>query len=201
MSRLATSFVLGYHGCKREIAEQAVAGQIDILQSDRDFDWLGPGAYFWESDPLRAREWADWKVARGDYDDAAVIGAVIDLRNCLDLSSRRDLDLLRSAYESFHETQVLADLPMPENRDAPADSNEDRVLRYLDCAVLRHLHQIIEKQPTSGRLIEPFDSVRGMFPEGGPLYPGGKIMLKSHVQIAVRNSDCIKGVFWPRRRD
>jgi hypothetical protein len=198
LGRLATAFVLGYHGCRREIAEQAVRGEIDILQSTRAFDWLGPGAYFWESDPQRAREWADWKTQRGDYDDPAVIGAVIDLGNCLDLASRRDLELVRDAYESFAQVQSLAGLPMPENRDAPDDPNEDRILRFLDCAVLRHLHEIIEAQPEAGRPIESFDTVRGMFPEGGPLFPGGRIMQKSHVQIAVRNPRCIKGVFWPR---
>jgi len=66
LSRLATSFVLGYHGCDQGIADRAVRGEIDISQSDRDFDWLGPGAYFWESDPKRALEWAQWKVQRGD---------------------------------------------------------------------------------------------------------------------------------------
>ncbi len=175
--------------------------EIDILQSARDFDWLGPGAYFWESDPQRAQEWADWKVERGDYDEAAVIGAVIDLRNCLDLASRRDLELVREAYDSFAEAQTMAGLPMPANRDAPDDANKDRILRFLDCAVLRHLHEIIDTQPAEGRLIEPFDTVRGMFPEGGPLFPGGKIMQKSHVQIAVRSPKCIKGVFWPRADD
>ncbi len=174
---------------------------IDILQSTRDFDWLGPGAYFWESDPQRAKEWADWKVQRGEYDEAAVIGAVIDLGNCLDLASRRDLELVREAYDSFAEVQTMAGLPMPANRDASDDANQDRVLRFLDCAVLRHLHEIIDTQPVDGRLIEPFDTVRGMFPEGGPLFPGAKIMPKSHVQIAVRSPTCIKGVFWPRGDD
>lgn len=53
-------------------------GETAILQSERDFDWLGPGAYFWESDPRRAIEWAEWKKSRGDYDAPTVIGAVID---------------------------------------------------------------------------------------------------------------------------
>lgn len=90
---------------------------------------------------------------------------------------------------------------MPQNRDAPDDLNEDRVLRYLDCAVLRHLHEILEAQPARHRLIEPFDTVRGTFHEGGPLYPGAKIMEKSHVQVAVRTPSCIKGFFWPRSED
>ena len=73
--------MLGYHGCDRTLAERAVNGEIELLQSERDFDWLGPGAYFWESDPQRAFEWAKWKAAREDYSNPAVVGAVIDLRS------------------------------------------------------------------------------------------------------------------------
>ena len=36
LSRLLTSFVLGYHGCDQNIGEQALAGNLDLIQSDRD---------------------------------------------------------------------------------------------------------------------------------------------------------------------
>ncbi|MFG1359060.1 hypothetical protein [Xanthobacter pseudotagetidis] len=42
MSRLATSFVLGCHGCEAKTATQLVSGQSDIRVSDKNFDWLGP---------------------------------------------------------------------------------------------------------------------------------------------------------------
>ena len=58
MSRLATSFVLGYHGCDEDIGREAIRGDTALIQSDKDYDWLGPGAYFRESDPKRAWEWA-----------------------------------------------------------------------------------------------------------------------------------------------
>ena len=77
MSRLATSFVLGYHGCEHSIGVRAVNGEIDLLHSRRNYDWLGPGAYFWESDPHRALEWAQERVKEGRYRRAAVVGAVI----------------------------------------------------------------------------------------------------------------------------
>lgn len=198
MSRLATSFVLGYHGCDRATAAKAVNGDIDLIQSDRDYDWLGPGAYFWEADPARALEWARWKVARGDYVEAAVIGAVIDLRNCLDLVAREDVDLLKAAHRSFVTVQKIAGLPIPRNKSVKGQPNADRVLRFLDCAVFRHLHSILEEQPESDRLIEPFDTVRGMFTEGGKLYPGSGFRNRSHVQIAVRNTTCIRGISFPK---
>jgi hypothetical protein len=143
-------------------------------------------------------EWAEWKVERGEYAEAAVVGAVIDLRNCLDLVSRDDLSLLNAAHHSFIRVQKKAGLPIPKNRSAKGQPNADRVLRYLDCAVFRHLHSILDAQPADGRIIEPFDTVRGMFTEGGRLYAGSGFRKKSHTQIAVRNDQCIRGLFFPR---
>ena len=56
MSQLHTSFVLGYHGCDRIVGERALGGETELIQSDQDHDWLGPGVYFWKGDPVRARE-------------------------------------------------------------------------------------------------------------------------------------------------
>ena len=196
MSRLATSFVLGYHGCDRQTADKAVLKGAQILQSDRDYDWLGPGAYFWESDPKRALEWARWKAEIGHYSEPAVIGAVIDLRHCLDLVSRSDLELLKAAHKSFIKVQKRAKLPIPKNGNPRGSKDKDRVLRYLDCAVFRHLHSIIDGL-ADDEGIAPFDTVRGMFAEGGRLYPGSGFYQKSHVQIAVRNPQCVKGIFFP----
>jgi hypothetical protein len=180
------------------VAEQAVNGKIDLIQSDRAYDWLGPGFYIWESDEQRAREWAEAKVRRGDYAEAAVIGAAIDLGNCLDLVSRHDLELVRGAYRSLVKQHAETGLQMPTNRGVGTDPDDDRVLRLLDCAVIKHLHAMIESVPLPERVVPAFDTVRGMFGEGGQLYPGGGFRERSHVQIAVRNMDCVKGIFFPR---
>lgn len=198
MSRLATSFVLGYHGCNAEIARKAINGDLALLPSEEKYDWLGPGIYFWESDPKRAREWADAKVARGAYAEAAVIGAVIDLQNCLDLVSKQDLDLLGKMYEGFADQRTKAGLPLPQNRNLPSDPHNDCLLRELDCAIIKHTHSVIESVPIANRTYQAFDTVRGMFTEGGELYPGSGFRAKTHVQVAVRNLDCIKGLFLPR---
>jgi len=198
LSRLATAFVLGYHGCDKDIGDEAIKGDLDLLQSDQEYDWLGPGTYFWESDPQRALEWAHWKVSRGDYSAPYVIGAVIDLRNCLDLCSRADLEILLAAHTSFLQVQEKAGLPIPENKSVPGDPNADLGLRYLDCAVMKHLHSIIEDQSIEARTVESFDTVRAMFTEGGELYPGSGFQKLTHVQIAVRNNECIRGLFLPR---
>ena len=167
MSRLATSFVLGYHGCDETIGRKAIKGDLELGPSKRKYDWLGSGLYFWESDPRRALEFSNWKVARGDYKRPFVLGAIIDLRNCLDLCSRGDLELVRSARSALVKMMTSANSPIPQNKSAPNDPNQDRALRYLDRAVIEHLHKIIKSKGQKS-----YDSVRGMFHEGGPLYKG-----------------------------
>lgn len=197
MSRLATSFILGYHGCDKEIADKAISGEIELASSNADYDWLGPGIYFWESDPRRALEWARENAARVTVKEPAVVGAVIDLRNCLDLAARENLELVALAHDSFVAMRREAKLPLPENKKAKGRPDDDRLLRYLDNAVIRHLHQMIDDSSGKQRL-EPFDTVRGMFTEGDPAYPGAGYFKKSHVQIAVLNPACILGLFHPR---
>lgn len=65
MSRLQTAFVLGYHGCERAVGEAVLNGNSVLNASEQKYDWLGPGIYFWEADPVRAREWAEDKAHRG----------------------------------------------------------------------------------------------------------------------------------------
>lgn len=202
MSRLRTSFILGYHGCERQVAEQVLAGDA-FVQSTKDFDWLGPGAYFWESDPDRATEWATNRPSKRAFREPYVVGAVIDPGNCLDLTTRDGILILRDSYESFAAGQQAGSLSMPINEDLKSDPHRDRLLRNLDCAVIRHLHRNIQDElshwlnegRTGQRPPSPFDTVRGMFPEGGEAFPGAGILGKTHTQVAVRNPECIKGVF------
>ena len=57
-----------------------VARELSLAPSDTSYDWVGPGIYFWESDPLRAWEWANGRARDGDYDQPAVVGAIIKIQ-------------------------------------------------------------------------------------------------------------------------
>ena len=142
------------------------------------------------------------KASRGAYDDPFVIGAVIDLGNCLDLLLRENIELLTSAYESLAQINREAGVQMPRNRDPKTVNKGNKLLRFRDCAVIRHLHEIINdnefNSPSDDLYIEPFDTVRGLFVEGERAYRGGGFFSKTHTQIAVRTDGCIKGVFLPR---
>jgi hypothetical protein len=187
MHTLATSFVLGYHGCEREVGEAVLRGEAAFKQSDNDYDWLGPGIYFWEADPVRGIDWARKTCARGKIIEPFVVGAIINLGYCFDLMSQNAIEAAQIAYA---ELKILHDTdpnlgPLPVN-----SGGEDNYLRRLDCAVIRHLHSIREDD---GK--QSFDTVRGLFREGKPIYDNSGFYKKSHIQIAVRNPEQIKGYF------
>jgi hypothetical protein len=48
-------------------------------------------------------------------------------------------------------------------------------------------------------LVQPFDSVRGLFEENPEVYPGSGFFKNTHSQIAIRNLDCIIEIFVPRK--
>lgn len=194
--------MLGYHGCSQEVATAVIEGRSSLIPSDTKFDWVGPGIYFWESDPQRAWEWAEDRCRKEKVGTPSVVGAIIDLRNCLDLLNRTDQDLVRSAYDSLSTMYETAGKPLPTNRNSAKGGDQDRKVRELDCDVITHLHSIMdypasELDGEDGEATPHFDTVRGMFTEGAELYPGAAFYHQSHVQIAVRNRECIRGVFYP----
>jgi hypothetical protein len=187
--------VLGYHGCDAATAERIFSGKDGIQQSKNDYDWLGTGSYFWEGDPERAMDWAREQAQQTKIGTPAVIGAVIDLGNCLNLSTQEGVALLKDAYNSYHAVRTENRQPLAVNKDPVSGGSSDRLIRRLDNAVIERLHSMI----ADGKF-EPFDTVRGMFREGQPVYPGAGFWEKSHVQIAVRNMNSIVGYFRPRRK-
>ena len=193
MSRLHTSFVLGYHGCLKAVAKKLVECKASPSRSARDYDWLGPGFYVWESDPLRALEWAKAKGDRDKRYKPCVVGVVIDLGNCLDLSNRDDLAMVVKSYDDLVETCHKAGQALPQNQDIANDKHQNKLIRNLDCAVIKNLHRIASSDKSD--VMRPFDTVRAPFLEGGDLYPGSGFAAKAHVQIAVVNLNCIKGIF------
>ena len=184
MHRLTSSFILGYHGCDRTVGEALLRGE-SFKVSDNDYDWLGPGVYFWESNPQRGMEFVrEASLRRGSkISKPFVVGAIIELGSCLDLTTSSGIDQIRIAHQSSLALSKAGGWELPRN-------SSDGLRRYLDCAVIRRLHGILEDNGMS-----PIDSVKGIFLEGAPAYPGSGFREKTHIQIAVCNLACIKGVF------
>ncbi len=183
MHTLTACLVLGYHGCTRPVAERLLAGE-PFQPSQNDYDWLGPGIYFWESNPERALQFAKESIARkGMQEQPCVVGGIIDMGLCLDATTRKGLEEIREAYFSLVDIFAARGLELPRNTDR---------LKKLDCAVFNIFHDI--KRETGE---QPVDTVRGNFIEGSQLYPGATFHEKNHIQICVCNPARIRGVFRP----
>ena len=197
MYSILPNLVLAFHGCDENTYHKVLHKHEKLLPSNNTYDWLGNGIYFWENSFARAQEWACSSCERynkkhpdEEPKNPAVIGAVISLGNCLDLTDYKSTDILKTGYEILSYELSLNGKQMPQNRNVRG--NSDLLYRDLDCAVIERIHQY--NKETKKR---SFDSVRGIFIEGKPVYNESGIMEKTHVQLCIINPNCIKGYFNP----
>lgn len=185
MYQTLPNLILGFHGCSKETYEKVLYNHEELSSSTNDYDWLGNGIYFWENSYARALEWAQTHKADKN---PSVVGAVLDLGFCLNLSDYGCTRVLETAYKQLKRESKDAETDLPQN-----GGNNNKPLRRLDCAVIERRHKLNKdlRRPA-------YDSVRGIFYEGGPIYPDSGIFEKTHIQIYIRNPNCIKGYFAPK---
>ena len=192
-----SGFILGFHGCDDSVVHTVLNGRSFLKTSVNSYDWLGHGIYFWENSPSRAYEFAEHlrkypNRSKGSIAKPAVIGAVIDLGLCLDLLDYQNLQLLKIAYQFVTATKNKSSIP----KNKTTGNSEDLLFKELDCTVIETVHALKKQAGQSA-----FDSVRGVFFEGEEIYPNASFRVKDHIQICVRNPNCIKGFFLPRELD
>lgn len=194
-------FVLGFHGCDKTVADEIISHSGKHLErSTNEYDWLGHGIYFWENNPARALEYATFlkghpeRISKGKkpIKTPAVVGAIIDLGYCLNLLEAHSIGVVKQSYEILHDLNISSKSEMPRNLGAKG--SKELLLRNLDCAVIEAVHIFNKKAERPD-----YETVRGMFIEGEPIYESAGIYDKSHIQICVRNPNCIKGYFHPRQ--
>ena len=123
--------VYGFHGCDRRIGEAVLSSHVRHLKpSVNDYDWLGHGIYFWEASPERALQFARdaqgrRKISRGKMRYPYVVGAAIELGNCLNLLDQAGLMEMRAAH------QVLKALANAEHRQLQSNKVRDSSGAYL----------------------------------------------------------------------
>lgn len=181
--------VSGFHSCDREIGIKVLNGQDELKMSDNKWDWLAQGIYFWEQNPKRALEYAKENALGEQYNKIKiktpfVLGATIELGNCLNLVEPQSLLIVQAAYKGLERLYEETGRKMPVNK-----GNN----RALDCAVIKFVHQ--------SRINEnkiPYDTIRCAFSEGEELYKGSNFSSRLHIQVCVLNPDLIKGYYLPR---
>lgn len=196
--------LIGFHGCDKSRQQELLVNSASMPVSEKPFDWLGHGMYFWENNAERALEWATEKQVNGGITESAVIGAVIDLGYCCDFMDTLFIKMIATYYKLMEVELKAVNKALPVNKNVKADKHGDKLLRELDCATIEFMHNQIRKQYNKDitekghSAYKMFDSVRGVFPEGGPAYEGAGFAAKSHIQICIRNANCIKGFFQKR---
>ena len=181
--------ITGFHSCEKDIGLDILNGKYGLKASENKWDWLGGGAYLWEQNPDRALEYAI-ECAEGDQKfngkikTPFVIGAIIELGNCLNLLEPNSIAILKKAYEGLKATTDAAKKPMPVNKGAN---------RALDCAVIQYVHQT-----NKAEIIAPYDTIRSAFLEGEAVYPTSNFTDRLHIEICVLNTNLIKGYFLPQ---
>jgi hypothetical protein len=186
--------IIGFHGCEEWVRDNVISGKINLNPSRNEWDWLEEGIYFWQNNYERALDYATNPPPGVTIAKPAVLGAVFSLGNCLDFIDREGIEAARSSYGNLKDLFAKQGKILPSNTNPPGDPNStDKVIRRLDCAVIKNLHALMK-----GSGMNPFDSVRGLFLEGDPIYEGAGFRDKTHVQVCIRNPNCIKGYFMPR---
>ena len=181
--------ITGFHSCDRDLGLRLLNGSDELRPSDNSWDWLGPGVYFWEQNPHRALAYAE-EAARKDQKFSGkiktpfVIGAIIELGNCLNLIEPNSINIVKEAHINLLATVHESGETMPVNKGAN---------RQLDCAVIKFVHQ-----SNKNKRVSRYDTIRSPFQEGGPIYDGANFTDRLHIEICVLNTDLIKGYFLPR---
>ena len=130
--RLRKGLILAFHGCDASTAAEVISQGQHLRASENAYDWLGSGVYFWENNPERAFEWARAAQKRGRIQSPAVVGAVLDLGLCLDLTETVGCEEVARIFNTYQECSAEGLIqPLPENRGGP-----DALIRDRDCSVI-----------------------------------------------------------------
>lgn len=192
--------VLAYHGCDISVRDRLVRGVLPRLKkSVNKYDWLGPGTYFFENDPERARKFAEAAAANPEkrftqqpIATPAVVGAVLRVSVWLDMTTQEGIGNWLAAYETLKADRARTGQPMPVNSKAN-DDDKTVLLRQLDNAVFTTLPSVRAKSS-----LPDLHAIRGAFYQGDPLAGStSEFLEQTHIQIALLEDACVQGWFLP----
>jgi hypothetical protein len=190
-----------YHGCDVTTRDNLVSGRLKHLDhSNNQYDWLGPGAYFFESDVERALLFAqasqqnpDKRYTAKPIATPAVLGAILQVQSWLDMTTQAGIKDFSSAYQVFAAGRSAEGKPIPTNSRA-SDTDADVIYRALDNAVFTWLHNARASQDPP---LPPFQAVRAAFHQGEKVAPTSGFHANTHIQISLLDNDCVVAWFLP----
>lgn len=179
-----------------------MSGRLPHLDHSKNpYDWLGPGAYFFEGDVERAYMFANAShnnpakmYTEKPIGTPAVVGAVLRVQHWLDMTTQAGINEFSMAYPSLLAGLAETGSPVPENLRSDEDDTY-AILRKLDNAVFTFIHDV---RANSSPALPAFQAVRGAFHQGGEVAPKSGFHRGSHVQIALRDNNCVEGWFLPK---
>lgn len=190
--------VIGYHGTGLTAALRVVNRIDNFAPSERDYDWLGKGVYFWEYAPKQALAWARLrqvqyaKKANKTADDErrtteqlAVVACMIRLGFCLDLTEPENIRFVQDVFNDYKANLELAGEPLPTN---------ERHYRRLDRAVFEYAYAFIESTEPNSKV----DTARGVYvpsKKANRVWDGSWITRDTHIQLCVRSPASILGTW------
>ncbi|MES2160633.1 MAG: hypothetical protein V4476_05720 [Pseudomonadota bacterium] len=194
--------LVAYHGCDITTRDDLVSGKLAYLDHSKNpYDWLGPGAYFFEGDAERALMFANAShnnpakmYTAKPIGTPAVVGAVLRVQHWLDMTTQDGINEFILAYPALLVGLAATGSPVPKNAAASED-DADIILRKLDNAVFTFIHDI---RANSSPQLSSFQAVRGAFYQGAEVAPKSGFRVGTHVQIALRDNSCVVGWFLPK---
>src|SRR5436853_5987819 len=96
--------VRAYHGTTLDAAQQIIS-QREFRKSQKRWDWLGYGAYFFQDAPGRAWDWASTYSISHFGGRPAVLAVNVDLTGCLDLLDVKATEFLKNFDKLFRRNE------------------------------------------------------------------------------------------------
>ncbi len=129
-----SGLIFGYHDCHESLTREVVLRHLRLQRSTNGYDWLGEGICFWADDSVRAREWATDSQGQR-LAKPSVVGAAIDMGNCLDLAERIAVGWVAEAHAYLQAS-------MAESGRADEMPRNYGGRRELDNRVMESLHSL-----------------------------------------------------------